>query len=214
MYCPSCGVEQSEEASYCSECGAELSASPKQFESNEATNGGTATASGATGGGTQQTGGQQATTGAAGAANSTSSGWATWRKIAAVSGGAAAVSLFLPWVEAVAGGITANGISTEIGVVILVAAIVGAVPPLLSWGRGWGWLSMIISGLAGLGVAGLAFFTMAYTSETVSTARIVIDGQAVPVAAVEPTVGIYVAIAGGLGLLVSAIAGIVATLLN
>lgn len=207
MYCPSCGDEQSADASYCMECGADLSASPEAFDSGQQTNPGDG--SGAPPDGAVATSTERQATSAE---VSTSTGWTTSRKVAVGGAVIAGLSVFLPWVEAVTGGVSASGMSTEIGPVAIVAAIIALIPALLTWGRGFGWLSMIITGLAGVGIAGVSLLVMSLTSETATIGRMSVEGQLVPLAALQPAVGIYVTVLGGAVITLAALGGIAGTL--
>ncbi|MHB9286458.1 hypothetical protein ACKVMT_05400 [Halobacteriales archaeon Cl-PHB] len=101
---------------------------------------------------------------------------------------------------------------TEIGSIVMIAAAVALVPPLLAWGSGFGWLTMLLSGLGGGAVGYLAVVTQSLISRTVSFGTMTIKGQDVPVAALDPGTGILVAIAGGGIVILAAVGGILGTL--
>jgi len=104
--------------------------------------------------------------------------------------------------------------ATLFGPVVALAAAVAVLASISNWGRGWGWLSMILSGIAGLAVAGTGAFARTYLSETTTLNTIEVEGRDVPVAAVEPGGGVELAILAGVVVTVAALAGIVGALAN
>jgi hypothetical protein len=240
MNCPECGASVSN-ASYCTECGAELDGAPTASSGQDANSGATGqrvdqpSDRGATGQqpnqpkstqrATQSTDSastaQQATQSTADRttdrapprdAQPTDSGWATSRMVAAGGGVLAGVSLFLPWVTAVAGDFSANGMATEFGTLVMAGAVAAVAGAVVNWGRGWGWLSMLFTGLSGLAVASAATLFQAIVSETDTISMVEINGNRIPIAAVEPATGVQVAIIAGALVALAALAGIVGSL--
>jgi len=136
-------------------------------------------------------------------------------RLGAVGGGLlAGFTVTLPWVEAELGGMDADAMATLFGPVVLIAAAVAVLATIANWGRGWGWLSMILTGVAGVAVAGTGAFAQSYLSETTTLNTVEVDGRDIPVAAVEPGGGVEMAMLAGGVLVVAALAGIVGTLVN
>jgi len=108
----------------------------------------------------------------------------------------------------------ADAMATLFGPVVLIAAAVAVLATIANWGRGWGWLSMILTGVAGVAVAGTGAFAQSYLSETTTLNTVEVDGRDIPVAAVEPGGGVEMAMLAGGVLVVAALAGIVGTLVN
>lgn len=104
--------------------------------------------------------------------------------------------------------------ATVFGPVVAIAAAVAVLAAVSNWGRGWGWLSMILTGLAGVAVAGTGWFAQTYLSETTTLNTVEVEGRNVPVAAVEPGGGVEMAMLAGGVIAVAALAGIVGTLAN
>jgi len=141
----------------------------------------------------------------------------TWgvTRIGAIGGGLlAGYSVTQPWVEAEVSGLSADAMATLFGPVVAIAAVVAILAAMANWGRSWGWLSMILTGLGGIAVAGTGAFAQTYLSETTTLNTVEVDGQDIPVAAVEPGGGVELAILAGAVVAVAALAGIVGALVN
>ncbi|MFC3478180.1 zinc ribbon domain-containing protein [Halobacterium litoreum] len=188
MYCTDCGAAVGDDAAFCTECGAAVDGAAGQDSAGTAER-------------NPQRDGRE-----------TDSGWATSRLLAAGGGALAGVSLFLPWVTAVRGSFSADGMATEFAPVLMAGVAAALVFAGVSWGRGWGWLSMILTGLAGAGIAAVAFVFRATISETTTYGFVQINGNEVPIAAVEPATGVQVALAAGALVTLASLAGIAGSL--
>ncbi len=122
---------------------------------------------------------------------------------------------FLPWVTG-DGQLSASATETEFGDTLLIAggAVLGF--SAVRWGRGIGWITMFLSGVAGAGavvISILALQTLS-TTEAVRFQVVIVRGSRVPISAVEPGVGVFAAIvAGGLAV-VGSLFGIIDSLTN
>lgn len=112
------------------------------------------------------------------------------------------------------GGQSWDAMATPFGAPAALLALLGLAFAALSWGRGWGWLTMLLSGLAGVGVTGLAALVRLAVAEDDTLGTIELEGTDVPVAAVEPGFGVTLTALAGVVLALAAAAGIVSTLVN
>jgi hypothetical protein len=198
MYCQECGQELADGADFCRECG-------------------TAVATGTDGGTPTQTGPQEQAS--VDVSESEGTGWPLTRKLAGLAGAVAIVSLFLSWYTEAsaqvggrrvsAGSFSANALSLEITPIVLAATGVAVLFMLLSWGRGWGRLTMLLSAVGGAGmvyidVAALSILDASYTFATVT-----VRGQEIPAAALDPGIGLFVHAAAGAGFVLFGLAGLV-----
>jgi hypothetical protein len=140
MECQQCGVPADEDDRYCSACGAELTAHSVTEDST------------ATGIEDDVSEGYADNSGLINIFyhffGSSVSGWSTSRKVTFVGGLLAAVSLVLPFVRSVDGEIAAFGIQLmpEGGPIpFAVYALLPVVATYRAWGRGWGWVSMLVT---------------------------------------------------------------------
>lgn len=201
MHCTECGEELDDDAAFCPNCGTAVEATTAEKSSSANT-----TESGTQGGGTAHAGGR-----AEPVRESSSSGISDWSttRLATLGGGLlAGASLFMPWVAAIRDGFSANGMATEFAPIVMAGVAVTLVGAFVSWGRGWGRLSMVFTGLGGLGIAGIAVFFQSYVSETLTYGVVRVDGQRLPVAALEPATGVQLAILAGAVIAVASLAGL------
>lgn len=217
MYCPDCGSEISETAAFCPDCGVDIDDVTSTTQPDGTT---TEPAQSTTNHGethaTQQARPSQpadapTTQQAQVSVTSSESGLSSWplSRLATLGGGGlAGVSLFLPWVQAIRGGYSANGMSTEFGSVVMLGVVLILLCAWVNWGRGWGRLSMLIAGVSGAGIAGVAYFFQSLVSETYTYGTMMIDGRQIPVAALEPATGVQLALLAGGVIVLSAVLGL------
>lgn len=200
MYCPECGTELSADTSYCTECGAAVNTdttSTTQHPDDDTTNTSPNPDS-------QHAADQSPRRTNQGITQS----WSSSRLLTGLGGGLAAVSVFLPWVSAIRGGFSANGMATEfspflIGGIVLTFLIVGT-----TWGRGWGRLGMLLTAGAGVAIAGTGLVIQTYVSKTMTLATIKINGRELPAAALEPATGTQLAIIAGAMITLASLGGL------
>jgi hypothetical protein len=122
------------------------------------------------------------------------------------------IAAFLPWVTAVTGGqLSANATETEFGTPVLIAggAVLGC--SAVRWGRGFGWITMLLSGVAGAGAVYISVAAQQVLSatQTAPFQAVIVRGSRVPIGAVEPGVGVVVTIAAGSLAVVGSLFGII-----
>lgn len=127
------------------------------------------------------------------------------------------IAAFLPWVTAVTGGqISANATETEFGTPVLIAggAVLGF--SAVRWGRGIGWITMLLSGAAGAGAVYISVLTHIALSatQTAPFQFVIVRGSRVPIGVVEPGVGVVVTIAAGSLAVVGSLFGIIGSFTN
>lgn len=219
MYCPDCGSEISDDAAFCPECGidvdAELGRDRDPAETSEPRTESTSQQPVAES--TQQpTSGQQPEPQAPQQQPPRNpqtqewgvGSWAPTRMATVGAGLVAGLSLFLPWVTAIQGEFSANGMATEFGTFVMLGAAVSVIGASANWGRGWGRLSMLLTGLAGVGIASIAYLIRAILSETYTYGTIIIDGRRLPIAALEPASGVQIALLTGAVVAVASLGGL------
>lgn len=202
MHCTDCGEELDDDAAFCPNCGASV-----ESAAGESSSGANTTESG-----TRASGTATAAEPRERVSDTSSSGISDWStsRLATMGGGlVAGGSLFMPWVSAIQGGYSANGMSTEFAPLVMAGVAVTLAGAFVNWGRGWGWLSMLLTGVAGVSLAAVAVFFQSYVSETITYGVVRIDGQRVPVAALEPGAGVQLAIVAGAVIALASLAGLV-----
>lgn len=228
MYCRHCGAEISDEAAYCPECGQDIQAPDEENGSQSQTPGSQPTGrqQASEAGQTRQDAPQQPAGGtrtdppqqsqprqqaAHGQPQTTEQNRSTTRLLAIGGAGLALIALFLPWVSAQAGGFSGSGMELQVMPIAAGAVAVAGIPPILGWGDGWGRLSSLISGIGGVAVGGFGIFMMTALGRTVTVGTVTVRGQDIPIAAVEPGTGIFVFVIAGAVILLTAIAGLIAS---
>lgn len=132
------------------------------------------------------------------------------RIITFAGGGLVLVSAFLPWVTAITGGqFSANATETRFGTIILIAGVAILGLSAVRWGRGIGWITMLLAGIAGAGVAYIGLAAQVSLSATRTIGTVSVRGEEVPLAAVDPGVGVTVAVVAGGLVVVGSLFGII-----
>jgi len=233
MECRNCGASVSEHDRYCMACGAELADGPQDTREpaarggdtspREVANGGAGTATGDHGTGTAAAnhgtgptttaGGETrpgATHGLRGLIASVVAGWGPSRKVTFAGGVLTTVALVLPYAT------SATGSGTVLGFEILPAGspvpyavlpLFALLAPYRTWGRGWGWLSML--GTLGVGLILYVFGVMAVVAgDDPLDGLHLIGGGTVPFP--DPTLGVgtYVTAVGSVLVLLGAFGGL------
>jgi len=136
-------------------------------------------------------------------------------RLAAVGGGlVAGFTVTMPWVQSKVGGVDADAMSTIFGPAVALAAVVAIIAALANWGRGWGWLSMVLTTLSGAAIAGTALFAQSILSEDDMVSTVEVDGTDIPLAAVEPGGGVEMAMLAGGVVALASLAGIVGAIIS
>jgi|GEM_PF-3735652 len=205
MYCRECGAEipSPENSEYCPQCGEPL-AEPSEDDGRTAeTN-------------TEHDGadGRESTPppDTASATQSSSSRWRRTQLLAVGGGVLAGISAFLPWVTARTGGQSVDALATPFGTPLLAAAAIVTFLSVATWGRGFGWLTMLLAGLGGAGITYVSVVVQSTLSSTYAMGTIQVHGNDVSVAAVSPGVGVTVTIVAGLVVVAGALLGILTSL--
>ncbi|WP_136717189.1 zinc ribbon domain-containing protein [Halorientalis salina] len=226
MECRNCGASVSEHDQYCMACGAELAGGSEQGARERATrqgdtsprevaNGGAENAAANSGTGTAATAGGEARPGTTdrlrGLRDSIVAGWGPSRKATFLGAALTTVALVLPYAK------SATGSDTVLGFEIWPAGspVPYAVLPLFAllaayrtWGRGWGWLSML--GSLGTGLILYVFGVMAVVAGDDPLDNLhLIGGGTVPFPDPTLAVGAYVTAVGSVLVLLGAFGGLV-----
>lgn len=201
MYCPECGTQLPTDATYCTECGTEIQTHTTEEKTQSAP-------------ATDDTAPRSNTTAQPQSSppNQTTPGivqsWSSSRLIAGIGGSLAAVSLFLPWVSAIRGGFSANGMATQFSPILIGGIALTLIVVATTWGRGWGRLGMLLTAAAGVTIAGTGLLIQSYVSKTYTLATIKINGRKLPAAALEPATGTQLAIIAGAVITLAALGGL------
>jgi len=138
-----------------------------------------------------------------------SSSKTNYTRFVAVGGGLlAGASLFMPWAVATQDIHSWDGMATEMSTVILIGVFVTVVFPAVSWGGGWGRLSTLTTGVAGLALGFLGFVTRDTLNESVATGHMKLDGQEIPIAALESGSGLDVLLLASVLIVLGSVAGL------
>ena len=218
MYCPDCGEEIKDSAEYCMHCGAAISAEFEGTDDASQTEGATETSESAPESSEQTT---QPTESASEPSESASepTSWPITRKLAGVAAVAALGALILPWYTETstevggqsvsAGSFSANALAIEISPIVLAATGGAILFMLLAWGRGWGRLTMLLSAIGGGAMVYVDLAAISIVGATYTIGTVTVNGQQIPVAALEPGIGLFVHVIAGAGFVLFGLAGIV-----
>lgn len=125
------------------------------------------------------------------------------------------VSPFLTWVRSIEGSFSWSGMALEVlGPAIIAGAVITFIAGAVTWGDGWGRLSMPITLLAGAGVVLITLAQESLISETYRLSTISLNGREVPAAAVEAGFGVNVALVGGGAIFILSLIGFISSFIN
>lgn len=133
-------------------------------------------------------------------------------RLATLGGGVlGGVGLMMPWVVSIQGNTSWNGLSTELTPFAVAGLAVALLLPALSWGKGWGRLSALLSGAAGVGMVALSVFLQNTLSSRNPIGYIEVDGNRAPLTLVEAGGGLEMFMLAGALVALGSLAGLIAS---
>lgn len=223
MYCPDCGEEIDESAEYCIHCGTAITAEPDSTDASSQSEGATETSEPTADANRSATDANESPTATTESATETTS-WPITRKLAGVAGAVSLGALLLPWYTEAsaevagqsvsAGSFSANALAIEISPLVLAATGGAILFMLLAWGRGWGWLTMLLSAIGGGAMVYIDLAAISIVGSTYTIGTVTVNGQQIPAAALEPGIGLFAHAIAGAGFVLFGLAGIVGSFLT